>query len=438
MERRPLRHIESLSAAISFGYTWFLKTGEGTRSVRTSVDLPRLRQLRAFEAVARLQSITGAAAEINLSQPAVTQALAKLEADLGEKLLERRHTGSFLSPAGKVFIRRVRRFFGQLRAALCEPLTGSPIADPAHVSVTEIRLRSSQIAALIAVSESGSFEEAARQLQISQPSLHRTARELEHVLRRTLYDRHASGFTTTPQGSELARRWKVALRELEYGREELLAARGAMGSRVIIGSLPLASATLLARAINKVSAEFPTARFQVFEMQYELLLSALRAGNIDFLYGVLRAPAWASDVVEEPLFQDPYVIAARYGHPLLSGAESITLHDLARYEWIMPAGGNPRRTSFDKLFAGSGTTPQVRIETHSVTIQKELLASSDRVTLLTRKELERDENALRLMQAPFDLNLRRSPDGVAHRADWEPTPLQSRFIESLRECAGAG
>lgn len=403
--------------------------------MRTSVDLPRLRQLRAFEAVARRLSITGAAAEINLSQPAVTQALAKLEADLGEKLLERRQTGSFLGSAGELYVRRVRRFFSQLRAALCEPLVGSPICDAAHVEVMEKKLRSSQIAALIAVSESSSFEEAARQLHISQPSLHRTARELEQILRRTLYDRHAGGFTTTQQGSELARRWKVALRELEYGREELLAARGAIGSRVIVGSLPLASAPLLANAVNKVSAEFPMARFQVFEMQYEHLLGALRAGNIDFLYGVLRAPDWVSDIVEEALFHDPYVIATRRGHPLLAQKPHITLADLAHYEWIMPSQGNPRRSSFDALFAESESPPQVRIETHSVTIQKELLASSDRITLLTQRELVRDDNAKCLAQVPFKFAVQRSPDGVVRRADWVPTQIQSRFLDVLRDCA---
>ena len=38
-------------------------------------DLPSLRQLRAFEAAARLESVSGAAREVNLSQPALTQSL---------------------------------------------------------------------------------------------------------------------------------------------------------------------------------------------------------------------------------------------------------------------------------------------------------------------------------------------------------------------------
>ena len=42
-------------------------------------EIPSLRQLRAFEAVARLESISAAAREIHLSQPGVSQAIHALE-----------------------------------------------------------------------------------------------------------------------------------------------------------------------------------------------------------------------------------------------------------------------------------------------------------------------------------------------------------------------
>jgi hypothetical protein len=40
-----------------------------------SWKLPSLRQLRTFEAVSRLESVSAAAREINLSQPGITQAI---------------------------------------------------------------------------------------------------------------------------------------------------------------------------------------------------------------------------------------------------------------------------------------------------------------------------------------------------------------------------
>ena len=54
---------------------------------------------------------------------------------------------------------------------------------------------------------------------------------------------------------------------------------------------------------------------QVVDGHYEALLEDLRAGKLDFLFGVLRRPAWAQDVSEEALFKSPYVVVARDGHP---------------------------------------------------------------------------------------------------------------------------
>ena len=52
-----------------------------------------LRHLRAVAAIRRCGSVSRAAAEVALSQPAVTQGIAKLEAQLGLRLFERGPSG---------------------------------------------------------------------------------------------------------------------------------------------------------------------------------------------------------------------------------------------------------------------------------------------------------------------------------------------------------
>jgi len=121
-----------------------------------------------------------------------------------------------------------------------------------------------------------SFDRAARHLGVAQPSLHRCARDLERVLRRTLYQRTARGFTTTAQGAELARRFKVALREIEYGIEELHAAHGVVISRIALGNIPHSQTHLLSAAINEFSALYPDACVQVLDGHYEALLTRAR------------------------------------------------------------------------------------------------------------------------------------------------------------------
>ena len=58
-----------------------------------------LRHLRALASIARLGSISAAAEAINLTQPAITQALAKFETHLGQPFFERRANGMTATPA---------------------------------------------------------------------------------------------------------------------------------------------------------------------------------------------------------------------------------------------------------------------------------------------------------------------------------------------------
>jgi LysR family transcriptional regulator, transcriptional activator of the cysJI operon len=66
-------------------------------------------RLRAFAALARRGSFSGAAEELYVSQPAVSKHLAALEAEVGKPLVERGRTGSPLTPAGELLADYVLR-----------------------------------------------------------------------------------------------------------------------------------------------------------------------------------------------------------------------------------------------------------------------------------------------------------------------------------------
>src|SRR5262245_58422601 len=153
---------------------------------------PSLRQLRAFEAVA-CHRRGAAARELGLSQPAVTQMVAQIEAALAASLLERRRTGTYLTTLGSVLLPRVRRLFGHIQSALCDPVIGASLSGRETTRSVENKITDTNIRALTAIADSGSFEAAARRLRISQPALHRSARDLERVVRRSLYQRMARG-----------------------------------------------------------------------------------------------------------------------------------------------------------------------------------------------------------------------------------------------------
>jgi LysR family transcriptional regulator, regulator for genes of the gallate degradation pathway len=399
--------------------------------MRTRPASPSLRQLRAFEAVARCRSIGGSARELGLSQPAVTQMIAQLETGLAVSLLERRPSGSFLTPLGSVLLTRVQRLFAHVRSALCDPVIGASLSGRETAKSVENKITDTHIRALTAIAECGSFEAAARKLAISQPTLHRSARDLERVVRRSLYQRMARGLAPTSQARELARRLKVALTEVEYGVEEIRAAQGIFTSRIAVGNIPHSGTHLLSNAISQFLALYPGASVHVLDGPYETLLDALRAGDLDLLFGVLRRPAWATDVKEEFLFSNPYAVFAGRQHPL-ARVPRMTLRELARYDWILPARGAPRREAFEGMFAGSARSPTVSIEATSLEIYKSVLATTNMIALLSTIDAQLGE-ALTIL--PFASPKLARNDGVASRADWQPTRSHQQFLELLRKQA---
>lgn len=79
--------------------------------------LPPTGNLQAFEAVARRRSFALAAAELHLTPSAISHQVARLESQLGVRLLERSAHGVRLSAAGEAYLGRVAGALGAIAAA---------------------------------------------------------------------------------------------------------------------------------------------------------------------------------------------------------------------------------------------------------------------------------------------------------------------------------
>ncbi|MGI5268790.1 LysR family transcriptional regulator [Nonomuraea sp. CA-218870] len=90
-----------------------------------------LTALRVFREVAERGTLTAAATSLGYTQSAVSRQIASLERAAGVPLLERRHDGVRLTPAGRVVLRRAAAVVEQVDAAARE-LAGLP-AEPATV-----------------------------------------------------------------------------------------------------------------------------------------------------------------------------------------------------------------------------------------------------------------------------------------------------------------
>ncbi len=403
-----------------------------SKSPVTAEDL-NLRHLRAFCEVANHGSITAASEHVFLSQPAITQALAKLERSLGATLFVRRSDGMFLTEPGRLFENRATRALDRIRAGARRAARTGGRGRSAGFARFDRLLTSVQLRALLALSDTGNFSWAARNLGVSRPSVHRAAGDLERLSGLDLFIRTVQGFELTPAAQALERAARLAFAELRQGVAEINAWRGQDTAEIAIGSMPLARTQVLPQAINALARTRPEVRVRVVDGPYADLLHRLRHGRLDLLIGALRDPPPVDNVVEEELFRDALAVVARNGHPL-AGRNNLALGDLAGCAWVTPGPGIPTRAQFDALFRDAGLDPPVPlVESSSLVLIRGLLTASDRLTLISVHQVRAEIEMGLLQRLPIDLPQTDRPIGLTVRRDWQPTATQSLLLDLLRD-----
>jgi LysR family transcriptional regulator of gallate degradation len=394
-------------------------------------DSIRLRRLFFFDAVCREGGIGQAAAAVGLTQPAVSLAIKKLEDSFGSALFARGYGGSELTAQGVLLHRRVRRMLDQMEAAVATLLVGSR-ARAQDVSAVCRHLTDAQIRCHIAIAQLGSAVNAANRLGISQPAVHRAAREMEETVGVSLYRRKVHSVSANAAGQALARRLSLALHEITQASTDLSSARGVASGQVAIGVLPLLPQRLLARAIARLREDYPDVAVTIHEGAHERLMEDLLFGAIDVIVGALREPRLQGAVVEHELFTDPYAVVVRRGHEL-AGRARITRKDLSAYDWVVPQKDMPRRTVVEAMLATLPQRPRVVVETSSLAMMIAMLEEDDCISLLSRSHIQygnyrNDVVALNVTTPEVARTV-----GFTTRTDWLATQVQAAFIGFLRE-----
>lgn len=388
-----------------------------------------LRHLDALAVAARVGTLSGASRELNLSQPALTQAIAGLEAQFEHTLLERRATGVRLTDAGRLLVGRIERALGYLDRG------GQALRRSARLSALphiERRITLGQLRALMAVDEAGSFALASTRTQLSQPALHRSTRDLEEQLGVSLLTRQGRTVVRTPIAAQFLRFVRLVRAELESAVDELHALRSEGAGRIRIGTMPVARAVLLPRSLAQFARLNGEAEVEVIEGPYPELLNNLRHGELDILVGALRDPLPVTDVTQEGLFSDEPVIVARTGHPL--AGRPFEFEQLLDYRWVIPASGTPGRARWEQMFTSRDLQPpKLRIVCGSLLVIRGLILEGDWLTLLSPDQFLFEARAGLLTRIGYVGHALQRRIGITTRTDWHPTAVQAAFVETFRQ-----
>jgi LysR family transcriptional regulator of abg operon len=203
----------------------------------------------------------------------------------------------------------------------------------------------------VAIAEAQSIRGAARELNLAQPYVSRSLKELETELGVALLKRHATGVELTAAGERFLIRSRTALGEFQKGREEMKNWGKEIGGRVYIALSSPPILALLPEVYKTFRRLCPNVHMQLTETTFPAAEPLLRDGRADFYVGGLMEQTVHRSFERTLLFHNRRLIVARHNHPL---HHAKTLKDLQHADWIYGGLTHRAEQDLEELFSRHG------------------------------------------------------------------------------------
>lgn len=297
------------------------------------------------------------------------------------------------------------------------------------------RLKTGQLALLVAMQSAGSLRGAAEGLHLSQPAATRLLQGLEETVGAQLFERSRQGMTPTPAGRvmmEHARALLTSIRDACVSAREV--AEGKAGS-VRVGVFGSADPVCLATSILQLKEQSPGVQVEINEAPFEMLMEALHDGDLDLIVSRIQPANLGGAFCYETLYEESFVLVCGAQSEVLR-KRGLTSADLIDGTWIVPPSDSLVRPCVDSFFADTfGQVPSNLIESASLLGNLALLSQSSAVAVMARQvaDLFAERGVLRVL--PIHLGNFMRPVALITLRGAVLQPQLKLLIEELRKAA---
>ena len=212
-----------------------------------------------------------------------------------------------------------------------------------------------QLRTFAAVVEKGSFSEAARVLEISQPAVTMQVQALEAALATTLLDRRYRRVDLTEAGRALLPHAKRILEQLDEARDEISSLSGSVSGRLTISASTTPGDYIVPKLLGGFAAEYPEVSVSIDVHDTSEVIDAIEAGRAQL--GVTGAVVKGARVSSEQFGTDDLILICPPDSPL-SARKRVSLSGLSEEPWVQREQGSGTRQVAESLLANSGLDPQ--------------------------------------------------------------------------------
>ncbi|MDT8439129.1 MAG: LysR substrate-binding domain-containing protein [Wenzhouxiangellaceae bacterium] len=280
---------------------------------------------------------------------------------------------------------------------------------------------------LVTLADVRHFSKAAERCFVAQPTLSTQIRKLEEELDVQLVERSPRQVMLTAVGEEVVARARVLLDEVDTIRGIARRSRDPQSGTLRLGIFPTLAPYYLPHVVPAIRKQFPGLMLRLYEEKTGDVIRMLSQGRLDA--GLLALPIQEDQLVAEPLFDEPFVLAMPEGHELAM-RKQIRLADLADQELLLLEDGHCLRDHALEVCQLAGAHEQLDFHATSMETLRQMVAAGTGITLMPVMAVKPPmANTEHLVLKPFKAPAPKRTIALV----WRKSSAQSAFMQQLAE-----
>jgi LysR family nitrogen assimilation transcriptional regulator len=251
----------------------------------------------------------------------------------------------------------------------------------------------------LCIADEGSLTRASEVLGIAQPALSRQVRLLESGLGVQLFARTPRGMALTEEGAQLRAAIAGPLGQVELAMQNVASPLAQFGGGVVLGIPQTTAQVLAAPLLARLFRSFPKVKVATVVHDSRRLVDDMLRGDVDI--AVISRPIPDERLFSAELVEEDLVLV---GGPEcgLHAQDSSSFRDLAKLPLTLPRSQPGLRSSVERIALEQQVSIDVRFETDSVVVQKELIRTGAAYGILPVSAIRPELQAEQVSYCPLN------------------------------------